>query len=69
MTSLQERSAPRYRYVGDAGTPKVGTLGTAAPAAGHDNPESCAYGAYLFKPDGEEYVYYVDPQVDLERLP
>lgn len=53
-------------YVGTCADPGRGTTGTAWPAAGFSNPYSIEHGAYLFQPDGAEYVDYVDPATDLD---
>ena len=42
----------------DCDFPPNGTRGTAFPASGHTDPESCEFGAWLFQPDGEENAYY-----------
>lgn len=58
----------RAKYIGDCQVPAPGSVGTCCPASGHDDPESCEEGAYLFQPDGDENAYYVDPQRDLQML-
>jgi hypothetical protein len=52
-------------YKGSSDIPRKGAMGEAFPASGHDDPESCEQGAYLFQPDGEKDAYYVDPMTDL----
>ncbi len=58
----------RAEYIGDCAVPAPGSVGTAFPASGHDDPESCHYGAYMFVPDGDENAYYVDPNSDLRKV-
>ena len=58
----------RYEYIGDCQIPAPGSQGEASPAPGHDDPESCQYGAWMFQPDGEDGAYYVDPVRDLREI-
>lgn len=65
-TTRRERCVvSRFEYIGTCAVPAPGSQGEAWPAPGHDDPESCQYGAYMFQPDGDEHAYYVDPETDL----
>ena len=71
----------RARFIGQCDYPKSGTLGTAFPAGGCNEPEfsegrdgeavpNLEFGAWLFIPDDdpEGNAYYVNPKSDLEFL-
>jgi hypothetical protein len=47
-------------YVGDCSQPAPQSKGIAYPASGFYDPQSAAYGAWLFKPNGDENAYYVN---------
>lgn len=49
-----------YEPINDAPqVPARGSKGVAWPATGYNDPGSAAYGAWSFRPDGDENAYYV----------
>lgn len=58
----------KYRYIGPCLIPSQGAIGDAGPAAGCDDADSLESGAWIFQPDGEDSVYYVDPERDIEPI-
>ena len=55
----------RCIYIGTCQIPSPESHGEAFPASGCCIEGSAEEGAWLFKPDGDEAAYYVDPQRDL----
>jgi hypothetical protein len=47
----------KFRYIG-FDKHYAGTTGEAAPATGHNDPESAEFQAWMFQPDGEEIALY-----------
>jgi hypothetical protein len=58
----------RYKYIGTCAEPGYGTVGEAIPASGACNVGSVEEGAWLFRPDGSGFSYYVNPETDLQYI-